>query len=367
MRILHVSYSRAGGIGNVVAELAKAQIASGHHVEWDFLTAGPLRAEFLQHPIETVKAGLDDSILKSGGFHGPISWVRSGGSLMRRVAQKMNRFDVVHLHGGTLDLHTIAKVESQARVVVSHHDMRLVTGACHQSLDCEGYKSKCSSCPALRSHFQGLAQRNRMESFPTHWRHTSPSGKFSTVISQSSALKEVNVSNVPNPLPTELKTFQPTGQNDEFLTITGSSSPSALRNLDTDTMGLLVNIALRNNLKLVSIGGNTYDSRYVENLGILTRSESFEVMSRSKICMTPTKHESFSTAGLETLYLGAYLLAPLDSPQGELAEDLRLRVDLSASDLPVMSENLKKANQAALLEQFDISVVVEKFNDVYLD
>ncbi len=367
MRILHVSYSGAGGIGNVVAELVRAQVLNGHHVEWDFLTTGPLRTEFLKHPLETLKAGLDDAILKSGGFQGPISSIRSGHSLMRRVAHKMESFDVIHFHGGTLDLDIIAKVESSARVVVSHHDMRLVTGACHQSIDCVGYKSNCSSCPALRTHFQSLARGRRMGYFPSNWRHTSPSRKFSAVIGESSSLKGVQVFNIPNPLPPELITFQPTGQNDDFLTIIGSSSHSSLRNLDAKTIEILKNTALSNGLKLVSIGGNTYDPRYVENLGILTRSESFEVMSRSKICMTPTRHESFSTVGLEALFLGAYLMANPDSPQGELADDLRLRVDLSAPDLQSKPSNFKKVTQAALIEKFDIRAVVEKFDEVYAD
>ncbi len=367
MRILHVSYSRAGGIGNVVSELVKAQILDGHQVDWDYLTTGALRSEFLNHPIETLKAGIDDFGLKSPYFQGPISSLRSGHSLMKRVAKKMLHFDVVHIHGGTLDLRTITQVKTSARVVVSHHDMRLVTGACHQSLGCVGYKSNCSSCPALRSHSNYLAQRQRMGSFPSEWRHTAPSGKFASVISGSSLLKGTQVVIVPNPLPTELITYEPNGKNNELLTIIGSSSSSPLRSLETQTLQRLSKIALKNKLKLVSIGGNTYDARYVDNLGILNRSESFEIMSRSKACLTPTKYESFSTVGLEALFLGAYLIAPSDSPQGELAESFMLRIDLDVEDLPLETQGSRKATQAALREHFEIKSITQELDKVYFD
>lgn len=367
MRILHVSYSRAGGIGNVVSELVKAQVLDGHQVDWDFLTTGALRSEFLNHPIETLKAGIDDFGLKSPNFQGPISSLRSGRSLMKRVAKKMMHFDVVHIHGGTLDLETITQVETSARIVVSHHDMRLVTGACHQSLGCVGYQSNCPSCPALGSHFNHRAQRQRMGSFPSDWRHTAPSRKFASVIGRSSLLEGTQVVVVPNPLPTELVKYEPSGENNELLTIIGSSTSSPLRSLDTHTLERLSNIALKSNLKLVSIGGNTYDARFVENLGTLNRRQSFEIMSRSKACLTPTKYESFSTVGLEALFLGAFLIAPPDSPQGELAESLMLRIDLDIEHLPLETQGFRKATQAALLEQFEIKAVTKKFNEVYLD
>lgn len=365
MRILHVSYSRAGGIGNVVSDLAEAQVLQGHEVEWDYVTTGPLRSEFLQHPIETVKAGLDDIGLRSRHFLGPISSLRSGHSIMKRAAKKLDRFDVVHLHGGTLDLAVIAQVETSARVVLSHHDMRLVTGACHQSMGCVGFQTNCSDCPALRSPFRHRAQQQRADSFPFDWRHTAPSPKFASVLGESLLLSASDVAIVPNPLPAELVEFQSSGKNDELLTIVSSSSASPLRNLAPEVLERLVRLAEENDLKLVSIGGNVYDPRYVKNLGSLSRRETFDIMSRSSICFTPTKFESFSTSGLEALYSGAHLMASLESPQGELAESLQLRIDLDTPILALESNRLKDDVQQTLLETFGIQRVIEKLQDVY--
>lgn len=367
MRILHVSYSRAGGIGNVVSELVHAQTLQGHNVEWDFVTSGPLRSEFLQHPIETVKAGLDDFGLRSRDFQGPISSLRSGHALMKRVAKRMHLFDVVHLHGGTLDLRTISEVETPARIVVSHHDMRLVTGACHQSMGCDGYQANCSDCPALRPQFQHRAQQNRLGSFPLEWRHTAPSPKFAAILGESALLKTKRVAVVPNPVPTELTKFEQKGKNDAFLTIVGSSSSSSLRKLAPDTVGRLARLAEESNLKLVSMGGNLYDPSHVENLGPLNRIDAFDIMSRSSICVTPTKFESFSTAGLEALYLGAYLLAPVDSPQGELAASLGMLIDIDAPFHAIDAARKRKDARRSLIEAFDIQKVKRRFEEVYFD
>lgn len=367
MRILHVSYSRAGGIGNVVRELSRAQIQNGHQVDWEFTTSGPLRSTLLQHPIEALRAGLDDFGLRNRDFQGPISVLRSGQALMKRVAEKMQRFDVIHLHGGTLDLRAFAQIETSARVVVSHHDMRLVTGACHQSISCDHFKSICASCPALKAPFRQLAHLNRIEAFPDNWKHTAPSKIFSDILCASSLLDGKLVSIIPNPLPTELVDYPHRGTNGEFLTIIGSSANSPLRALGLDVIERLKQIAQSNNLRLVSIGGNSYDSDLVEDLGVLSRAQVFETMSRSKICFTPTKHESFSTAGLEALFLGSLLIAPLDSPQGQLAESLKLRIGLDDTEMGVQTRDFRKIAQAALMEKFDINVISKFLESIYLD
>ncbi len=367
MRILHVSYSRAGGIGNVVSELCRAQILAGHQVEWQFATTGPLSDTVLQHPIEAIMAGLDDFGLRKRGFQGPISVLRSGQALLRRVSAMMHRFDVIHLHGGTLDLRDFARIETSAKVVISHHDMRLVTGACHQSITCERFKSSCSSCPALKAPFRHLANRNRIEAFPASWRHTAPSQAFADILAGSSLLYGKRVSVIPNPLPAELIELKSAGANNELLTIIGSSASSTLRNLGKATIQRLEEIALTNKLKLVAIGGNSYDSEKVKNLGVLSRIQVFEIMSRSQACFTPNKYESFSTAGLEALFLGSLLIAPVDSPQGELAESLNRRVDIEGSDFRLTAPSNRKSVQAVLTEKFDVRVVSKRLESLYFD
>ncbi len=367
MRILHVSYSRAGGIGNVVSELIKAQIQVGHNADWEFLTTGPLQGEALRHPVETLRAGLDDVALRDRNFQGPISSVRSGAILARRVATKLNQYDVIHFHGGTLTLAPIADLGTSAKIVVSHHDMRLVTGACHQSLGCNGYQENCSSCPALRSPFKQRAVQNRMESFPARWKHTAPSSRFARLIGESSLLSGKSLTVVPNPLPEELVRYQPTGTNNEFLTIVGSSAASKLRRIPHDQLEKLSRLASRLGLKLISIGGNAYEPSLVQNLGVLNRIQSFDLMSRSRLCMTPTKFESFSSAGLEALYLGAQLIAPLDSPQGELAEELNLRFDMDDHGGHDANLEPRPSSQKHLFENFGLNRVQQKFEEVYLD
>ncbi len=367
MRILHVSYSRAGGIGNVVSELIKAQKQDGHYVDWEYLTTGPLQVESIRHPLETLRAGLDDFVLRDRDFNGPISSVRQGASLAERVAPRLDQYDVVHFHGGTMTLAPIAELDTPAQIVVSHHDMRFITGACHQSLGCKGYREDCSSCPALRSPFKYRAERNKLQSFPENWKHTAPSNRFASLIGESSLLKERSLSVVPNPLPEELIRFQPAGTNDEFLAIVGSSAASPLRSIPHEQLEELSALALGLGLKLISLGGNMYEPSLVQNFGVLTRSQSFDMMSRSRLCMTPTKYESFSSAGLEALYLGAQLIAPLDSPQGELAEELNLRFEIEDQSGKHTSPESRLDTQNSLSEKYGLRRVWQKFEKIYLD
>jgi hypothetical protein len=125
--------------------------------------------------------------------------------------------------------------------------------------------------------------------------------------------------------------------------------------------------AQRSGLKLVSLGGNEYDSTLVENFGVLNRSDSFDIMSRSRVCVTPTRFESFSTIGLEAIYLGASLIAPLDSPQGELAEELHLRIDMGKPGLDSTKPPSRKDTQVKLARKFGIKQIKQALEDVYVD
>lgn len=59
--------------------------------------------------------------------------------------------DVIYLHwinGGFLSLRNLKQLAALGKpIVVFMHDMWAITGGCHHSFECEGYKSKCEYCP----------------------------------------------------------------------------------------------------------------------------------------------------------------------------------------------------------------------------
>lgn len=63
------------------------------------------------------------------------------------------RADLLHchnLHGGYFDLRALPMLSRRWPVVVTMHDMWLLTGHCAHSFDCDRWKSGCGDCPDLR-------------------------------------------------------------------------------------------------------------------------------------------------------------------------------------------------------------------------
>jgi glycosyltransferase involved in cell wall biosynthesis len=61
-------------------------------------------------------------------------------------------WDVTHahnLHGGYFDLAALPRLSQQAPVILTLHDMWLLTGHCAHSFSCERWRQGCGSCPDL--------------------------------------------------------------------------------------------------------------------------------------------------------------------------------------------------------------------------
>jgi glycosyltransferase involved in cell wall biosynthesis len=70
---------------------------------------------------------------------------------------------IVHIHNwfNLLSVKNIQKLLAKGhQVVFTMHDMRLLTGGCHYSLECSGYLKDCSRCPLLPSGLSWLPSRN---------------------------------------------------------------------------------------------------------------------------------------------------------------------------------------------------------------
>jgi len=62
------------------------------------------------------------------------------------------RPDIVHchnLHGGYFDLRVLSWLSRQTPVILTLHDMWLLTGHCAHSFDCERWRTGCGNCPDL--------------------------------------------------------------------------------------------------------------------------------------------------------------------------------------------------------------------------
>lgn len=72
---------------------------------------------------------------------------------------KLNKFDIIHLHwinSGFINIRSLEKIKIP--IVWTIRDMWPFTGGCHYTLGCEKFKIECHNCPNLKSYFPGLDQ-----------------------------------------------------------------------------------------------------------------------------------------------------------------------------------------------------------------
>lgn len=116
--------------------------------------------------------------------------------------------DVIYLHwivGGFLNLKNIeALLKLGKPVVFFMHDMWTVTGGCHHSFDCEGYKTNCEYCPLFEGDKKYswastlFKEKKKLFSKYENAYFMSPSKWLMSCAEQSGLLVHKSVSNIPN-------------------------------------------------------------------------------------------------------------------------------------------------------------------------
>ena len=114
---------------------------------------------------------------------------------------------VIHVHNwfNLADLIFFRELLLQGfRLVFTLHDMRLLTGGCHYSLNCHNYLKSCDSCPFLPSFFRGIPPRNLanfrelLTQFSTQIELICPSVWLQTLAVESQILPKESIHFIPN-------------------------------------------------------------------------------------------------------------------------------------------------------------------------
>lgn len=112
---------------------------------------------------------------------GIMSIISTNGISKKKI--KNYKPDVIHVHNwfNMLSVKELSKLASIAPVVLTLHDERLITGGCHNHLDCSQINNACTSCPALTIPLNGLITQSRKKAnavlrnkkieivVPSHW------------------------------------------------------------------------------------------------------------------------------------------------------------------------------------------------------
>lgn len=206
LRITHVSFSSSGGAGTVAQRLAATQNSLGHSARVFSLLSNTLKKQPLRSPRHTLAASLDEYVVKQSTFQSSISLYREW--LHESIDAEAKKADVLHIHWphGIVDWQELSGAMSQA-VVWTLHDMRAFTGACHYSLGCEGFRTGCTSCPAVRAPWtrtvaaQFTSQETAIQAMGSRLHFASPSNWLAQMAKRSQLLADYPITVIPNPLP----------------------------------------------------------------------------------------------------------------------------------------------------------------------
>jgi len=73
---------------------------------------------------------------------------------------------IIHFSAHFINFKTIYEIQklTNCKIIFNLVDTSFMTGGCHWSWDCEGYKDNCSTCPAIKSNkFNELAKNNLLQ------------------------------------------------------------------------------------------------------------------------------------------------------------------------------------------------------------
>ena len=134
-RVIEFSRAPVTAWGKVVYGLC-GQAANSHGAAGKAIRA---LAEPSRYVRSTLRRGLSLDVFNYPWTH----------NIERMVPAKPNIIHLHNLHGTYFDLRTIPQLSARLPVVITLHDMWLLTGRCAHSVDCLQWKTGCAACPCL--------------------------------------------------------------------------------------------------------------------------------------------------------------------------------------------------------------------------
>lgn len=400
MKVTHLSFSKAGGAGAVAMNLSDALRAIGvdsvvkHSIESD------LRKDPLALPLHTVAAGLDEYLIKNQKFSNPVSFLREG--LSQKLAPSAIDADLLNLHWtpGQVSMQTVGKLLDAGKAIVwTLHDMWPFTAGCHYAGACEGFKSGCTSCPAVKPMFQTLGTKNFgiKKAIFDHRRDNlvfvAPSQWIAKMARSSTLLKNQRVEVVANPVArNQLAKTPPTpsakwrerlgvAQDGFLIAFSAANFLDKRKNLIevVDALSDLCKSRPDLNLALVLIGSGAVPeskSLAIKSLGFLNKEELNTALSNCDALINFSRDENLSMAGIEALAVGTPLVVLNSGGNPELVKDgetgflvndrqqLKNRIEQMVVN-PALVKQMGQAAQRDFTSRFEASLVANQYLGIY--
>jgi len=346
--VTHVSFSQTGGAGSVAQILMDAQRQTGRRSSFAHVISQNLRSQPLSAPLHTVTAGIDEYVLKNQKFGAPISLLRDWVS--GRLSESPDDSDIVHLHNinGVAPLRDIARMWGKKKVVWTLHDMNPFTGACHYSLDCEGFTQGCGNCPAVKSIARNMVttaladKASAIQEF-ADLKIVAPSTWLADLARKSTVFQGIEVAVIPNPFAPEFVKV-PSRQSSRaggegsaahytFCVVAQNLSDPVKNVRDAiEAFRALRNTSPESTMALVGHGGHEFASEGISLLGRLDRSELASVLSATDALISSSRAENSPLVIIEAAAMGCRSLVRDVGGMPELITQLSAGASFSTAE-----------------------------------
>jgi glycosyltransferase involved in cell wall biosynthesis len=206
MRIVHLSTGHLGGAG-----LAARRLSNGLHdagVDSTFLALenptfipGKHESQISRGIGQRIQAGA--STLVSGrctdkSLVTPLSTNVIDRNLLQKLSA--NKRTIFHVHNwfNLFSQRNLTELSREFNFVLTLHDQRIFTGACHYSLGCEKFKSECNKCPQLPILFDSFPVRSNQNKTFSNLDFITPSKWLLKLANSSKVLCDSKGEVIPN-------------------------------------------------------------------------------------------------------------------------------------------------------------------------
>jgi glycosyltransferase involved in cell wall biosynthesis len=281
--------------------------------------------------------------------------------------------DIIHIHNwyNLTSIRNLQKLVSEFPVVITAHDFRIGSGACHVSLDCENFKNACKNCPALKIlKYSSVKSKSEMQAVfekSINLRVVAPSKWLAHKLESSLNIDTSRISTISNIPDVQISSFRKTSYSaklDKLLFVSAEiNSPfkglalliSALNKLqDSNKLGKDFTLTVAGN------GDNrlTKTARFrITQIGKLGSVETLELMTKQDLLVVPSFSDNRPSVILEAQEIGLPVLATraggipeliIDGQTGFLVdpEESALAKTLDNLDATKLQNTARRAQQA---------------------
>jgi glycosyltransferase involved in cell wall biosynthesis len=228
------------------------------------------------------------------------------------------------------------------KILLSLHDFRPASGACHQPAECTNFRDSCQNCPAVTEFARKAVEKRAVENKSLlsieNVHLVAPSRWMGDLVESSFTGQTKAIDVLPN-ISRTVKTSECRPKRESIL-IVSSTAQSSLRRLSKENLARISAFASSLEAPLISVGANSYSPPAL-NRGVVSQAELESEIGKAHVVVVPSRWESFSQIAATAIKLQTPVCSFRGGAVEEMAEKYGLFVDLESTDLARAYRDLK--------------------------